>query len=240
MIGARHSIAISALLLSGCLLSGCALHTEVVTTRVQEFARWSDATPLHRLGAGDEIELKFLLNTDLNDRLLIGPDGRVTAPLIGPVTAEGLTVDEFQANLGRAYAHTLRNPALTVAVRTYGSSRIFVGGEVKTPGVLALPGPVDVLQGVTMAGGLLPSARTDEVVIIRRRTDQVPMLRTVDLRHFSGQVTAEDDFPLRSGDVVFVPKSGIAEFNQFVDQYLNQALPFQKGLSFNVGSGRVL
>ena len=234
MVGARQVIAVCAL-----LLGGCALHTEVVTTRVQEFASWDDAAPLHRLGAGDEVELRFLLNTDLNDRLLVGPDGRVTAPLIGPVMAEGQTIGDFQSSLSRAYAHTLRNPALTVAVRTYGSSRIFVGGEVKTPGVLALPGPVDVLQGVTMAGGLLPTARTDEVVIIRRRADQVPMLRTVNLKRFSGQVTAADDFPLRSGDVVFVPKSGVAEFNQFVDQYLNQALPFQKALSLNVGSGKV-
>ena len=133
----------------------------------------------------------------------------------------------------------LRSTQLDVVVRAYGSSRIFVGGEVKSPGVLAFTGPVDVLVGVTMAGGLLPTARVDEVVVIRRRRDQKPMLRTVDLRRFSGQVSAEDDFPLRSGDVVFVPKSGIAEFNQFIDQYLNQALPFQKGLFFNVGSGTV-
>lgn len=222
------------------LLCGCSLHTTVTPSRVQEFATWSDAAPLHRLGAGDEIELKFLLNADLNDRLLVGPDGRVTAPLIGPVVAEGQTVDAFRDALRRAYTRTLRSTDLTVIVRTYGSSRVFVGGEVKSPGVLALPGPVDVLQAVVMAGGLLPTARTDEVVIIRRRTDLVPMLRTVNLRQYAGQVTAGDDLPLRSGDVVFVPKSTIAEFDQFIDQYLNQALPFQKGLSFNVGGGKVL
>ena len=233
-IGARYIV-----IACGLALAACVGPPEVVTTRIQEFASWTDAAPAHRLGAGDEVELKFLFNTDLNDRLLIGPDGRVTAPLVGPVDAAGQTVEEFRQTLARAYMGKLRSTQLDVVVRAYGSSRIFVGGEVKSPGVLAFTGPVDVLVGVTMAGGLLPTARVDEVVVIRRRRDQKPMLRTVDLRRFSGQVSAEDDFPLRSGDVVFVPKSGIAEFNQFIDQYLNQALPFQKGLFFNVGSGTV-
>ena len=234
-IGMRHVVIACVLWLAACVG-----HTEVVTTRLQEFANWSDAVPTYRLGAGDEVELKFLFNTDLNERLLIGPDGRVAVPIVGSVDAGGQTVEEFREALARAYNGKLRSTQLDVVVRTYGSSRIFVGGEVKSPGVLALTGPIDVLAGVTMAGGLLPTARVDEVVVIRRRRDQKPMLRTLDLRRFSGQVTAEDDFPLRSGDVVFVPKSGVAEFNQFVDQYLNQSLPFQKGLFFNVGSGTIL
>lgn len=215
-IGARHVLIVCVVACLGTL-AACAGHTEVVTTRIQEFASWSDAVPAHRLGAGDEVELKFLFNTELNDRLLIGPDGRVTAPLLGPIDAADQTVDDFRQTLARAYTGKLRSTQLDVIVRAFGSARIFVGGEVKSPGMLALTGPVDVLVGVTMAGGLLATARVDEVVVIRRGRDRVPMLRTVDLRRFSGQVTAGDDFLLRSGDVVFVPKSGIAEFNQFID-----------------------
>jgi protein involved in polysaccharide export with SLBB domain len=126
---------------------------------------------------------------------------------------------------------------LDVVVRTYASSRIFVGGEVKTPGVLALQGPTGVLQGVVMAGGFLPTARSDEVVVIRRRADHVPMLRTVNLRRYAGSANPLDDFPLQSSDVIYVPKSSVAEFDLFVDQYLNQALPFQKSLNYNLGSG---
>lgn len=226
-------------LLAVSLLGGCALHTEIVPTRVQEFALWTDEAPPHRLASGDEIEVRFLFNSDLNDRLIVGPDGRVVAPLVGPVQAEGLPVSAFRDALALRYTGLLRQAKLDVVVRTYASSRIFVGGEVRQPGVITLPGPVDVLVGVTLAGGLLPTARADEIAVIRRRADRTPMLRTVNLRRYAGQVSAEDDFPLRAGDVVFVPKSGVAEFNQFIDQYLNQALPFQKGLSFNVGGGRV-
>ncbi len=75
------------------LLAGCVQHLSIVPTQVAGFAPWSDEVPAHRLAAGDEIELRFLLNPELNDaRLVIGPDGRVTVPLLGPVLAGGLTV----------------------------------------------------------------------------------------------------------------------------------------------------
>jgi protein involved in polysaccharide export with SLBB domain len=225
-------------LLSLALTAGCAQHISVVPTKVDGFAAWSNEVPPHRLAAGDEFDIRFLLNPELNDtKLLIGPDGRVTVPLLGDVVAGGLTLPEFRQQLQTAYASKLRVADLDVVVRTFASSRIFVGGEVKSPGVLAMQGPTDALQGVLMAGGFLSTARSDEVVLIRRRADRVPMLRTLNLRRYAGSANAADDLPLQPADVIYVPKSGIAELDTFVDQYLTQALPFQKALTYTVGSG---
>ncbi len=221
---------------------GCTQHISVVPTKVDGFAAWSNDIPPHRLAAGDEFDLRFLLNPELNDtKLVIGPDGRVTVPLLGDVVAGGLTLPEFRQHLQAGYGSKLRVADLDVVVRNYASSRIFVGGEVKTPGVLAMQGPTDALQGVLMAGGFLSTARLDEVVLIRRRADHVPMLRTLNLRRYAGSVTSADDVPLQPADVIFVPKSSIAEIDLFVDQYLNQALPFQKALTYTIGgSGSTL
>jgi hypothetical protein len=138
---------------SALLCGGCEQHIAIEPTKVQGFAPWSDLPAPHRLVPGDEIELKFLLNTELNDRVTIGPDGRVTVPLLGAVEAQGMTVAAFTKSLETAYAPKLRVPDLDVIVRTYGAARIFVGGEVKTPGVLAMAGQMDVLQGILAAGG---------------------------------------------------------------------------------------
>ena len=227
-----------ALLATALLLGGCVQHLTIVPTRVAGFAAWSDEVPARRLAPGDEMDLRFLLNPELNDaKLVVGPDGRVTVPLLGSVVAGGQTVAEFRANLERGYATKLRVADLDVVVRGYGSSRIFVGGEVKTPGVLPLLGPTDVLQGVLQAGGFTNTARLDEVVVIRRRADSTPMLRTVNLRRYAGSVSAADDMPLQASDVIYVPKSDIASFDLFVDQYLNQSLPFTKSLNYNLGGG---
>ena len=220
------------------LVCGCSQYTSVVPKHVNGFASWSDEVPSRHLAPGDELDLRFLLNPELNDtKLVIGPDGQVTVPLLGSVMAGGLTAPEFRTQLEKGYASKLRVSDLDVVVRTYGSSRIFVGGEVKSPGVLALQGPTDVMQGVLMAGGFLNTARSSEVVVIRRRADNVPMLRTVNLSRYAGSANAQDDIPLQSSDVIFVPKAKIAEFDLFVDQYLNQSIPFSKGLNYNLGNG---
>ncbi|WP_158746790.1 polysaccharide biosynthesis/export family protein [Acidisphaera sp. L21] len=218
------------------MLGACTQHITIVPKQVDGFAPWSNEVPPHRLAGGDEFDLKFLLNPELNDaKLVIGPDGRVTVPLLGDVVAGGLTLPEFRKKLQDGYASKLRVADLDVVVRNYASSRIFVGGDVKTPGVLPLQGPTDALQGVLMAGGFLPTSRSSEVVLIRRRADNAPMLRTLNLRRYAGSADMQDDLPLQPSDVIFVPKADIAEFDLFVDQYLNQALPFQKTLNYNLG-----
>ena len=63
------------------------------------------------------------------------------------------------------------------------------------------------------------------------------MLRTVDVSQLIAQADPQQDFPLQAADVVYVPKSSIASFDLFVDQYLNQSLPFIKSLNYNLGSG---
>jgi protein involved in polysaccharide export with SLBB domain len=223
-------------ILSSFSLAACTQHISIVPSHVDGFAPWSTEIPQHRLASGDEFDIHFLLNPELNDtKLVVGPDGRVTVPLLGDVAAGGLTVPQFRKQLEADYASKLRVAELDVVMRNYASSRIFVGGEVKTPGVLQLQGPTDVLQGVLMAGGLLPTAQSDEVVLIRRRADRTPMLRTLNLRRYTGSVDAADDLPLQPSDIIFVPKASIAEFDLFIDQYLNQALPFQRTLNYNVG-----
>ncbi len=63
------------------------------------------------------------------------------------------------------------------------------------------------------------------------------MMRTVDLRRIIGDPDSTQDFPLQAADVIYVPRSNIAEFDLFVEQYLNQALPFQKAINANIGNG---
>jgi protein involved in polysaccharide export with SLBB domain len=222
--------------LCALLLSGCVQQIDVVPTHVAGFVPWTVDHPEHVLGPGDEIDLRFPINSELNERGKIGPEGQVTVPLIGSVEAVGKTAGQLRTELEQRYAPVLRAPVLDVLVVGFGSSRVFVGGEVRSPGVIELTGPTDVLQSVLMAGGILPSGRLSEVVVLRRRADGAPMLRTVDLKTLIGRGSSQEDLELRPGDVVYVPKSGIASFDLFVDQYLNQALPFQKGIYGNIGT----
>ena len=204
----------------------------------QAFVEWSDADYRYRVGAGDELSLNFLVNPDLNARLVVGPDGRVVLPLVGALKVSGLTAEEMNAALTRSYASVLRNPQVEALVTTYGSSQIYVGGEVRLPGVHQIRGDLNAAQAVMLAGGFQDTARTGKVVVLRQRVgDRKLAMRIVDVADMLSEADNSQNFPLLPGDLIFVPRSGIAEVDLFVAQYITGVLPFSRNLNVNRGDG---
>ena len=188
----------------------------------------------YRVGAGDEIGLRFVVNPDLNAPVLVGPDGTAAFPLISSFPVAGLTVPELDRALTQRYALVLRNPQVQVVVSGYGSQQFYVAGEVKNPGVFAMKGQLTVAQAVTTAGGMLDTARLGKVVLIRQRPGQAyPLVRIMDIRTLYRRGTDNDPGPVLPGDLVFVPKSRIAEVDQAVDQYVTRAIPFGDALVYD-------
>jgi protein involved in polysaccharide export with SLBB domain len=192
--------------------------------------------PEYRLGPGDEISITFPMNAELNHDGPIGPDGRFTMPLIGSLLLEGDTVNEATLKIANALREDKivadAEPSLTI--RHYNAS-IYVGGEIRLPGVQTLSTGMDALQAVIAAGGLLETARTKHVAIIRRTPDGRASITFIDLRSYLRGTTASR-FVLQPRDVVFVPKSSVAEADTWIDQYLNKLLPFGRSLNYNLGN----
>ena len=224
------------LFFSGLLLAGCGQTSmQADKTSPAHFAPWSDEKTEYTVGVGDEVEVKLPYNAEFSDRVTVGPDGRFTLPLIGEVRAEGRTVADLTAELDSRFSKDLRSPRVQVAIRNYVSQRIFVGGEVSKPGVYTLQGRIGLLEAIIMANanGSLDTGRMSKVVLIRRSKDGEPMMRTVDLTNFIRG--SANDVPLQSSDVVFVPKSTIAELNQFMEQFVTRMIPFQRSFIYTIG-----
>ena len=202
------------------------------------YANWTDDDYRYRLAAGDELALHFLVNPDLNAPVVIGPDGRGVFPLIGSVKVAGMTVDEASRAVTAAYAGALRQPAAEVLVTAYGSAQIYVGGEVHEPGVHPIKGALTVGQAIMTAGGFQPTARTGMVAVIRQRPgDPRVLMRMVDMKSLLAKGAGDGaDFTVLPGDLVFVPRSKIAEVDLFVQQYITGAVPFSTSLSYSAGS----
>lgn len=199
------------------------------------FAPWTDDDYRYRLGAGDEIALRFIVNPDLNANVIIGPDGRGVFPLIGPYRVAGLTLNQADNALSGAYGRVLRNPQVEALVASYGAAQIYVGGEVKEAGVKSIKGEITITQAVMQAGGFADDAKSGKVVVLRQGpNDPRPHMRVVDVRaNLKGADGGE--LALRPGDVVFVPRSTIGEVDLFVKQYITNLIPF--GFSYGI-SGR--
>lgn len=193
----------------------------------------------YRLGAGDEIEIRFFFNPELNDRLQIRPDGRISLPFIGEVEMAGKSVEEAVAGLEQLYAKHLTTPRIWIQVRQYASQKVFVTGEVVRPGVLPLMTEVTVMDAIGEAGGIKHTGARS-AVLIRRGTDGNPVVHKLTLWK-NGKPGPEAMMLLRPFDVVMVPESKIARVDRWVDQHIRQLNPAMMSLGFsylaNVKSG---
>ncbi|GAA0194840.1 polysaccharide biosynthesis/export family protein [Brevundimonas nasdae] len=219
------------------LASACASTGGRDSAQPYDFAPWGRDDYQYRLGAGDALRLSFIVEDGLDKDVTLGPDGQGAFPVVGPIPVGGLTVRDASQRLTEAYAPVLRNPQVQISVVTYGASQIYVGGEVKTPGVVQIRGEMNTAQAILAAGGFAETAGTGKVVILRRVADGRLASRIVD----AGALINADqrqDFLLHPGDLVFVPRSRIAEVNLFVRQYLNGILPFNFGFSYDLNRFR--
>ncbi|RZJ41039.1 MAG: polysaccharide export protein [Brevundimonas sp.] len=194
------------------------------------FATWTDAEPEYVLSVNDEIDVSMPTAPELNRQLKVGPDGRITLPLIGQVMAGDRTLMELQGEVAAAYASQLVRPLVEVSLRQAGPIRVFVAGEVKTPGVYEINGDMDAYQAVIAAGDYTTIAKPEQVALIRRGPGGSRMIRVVDLRPRRAVAIA-----IRRNDIIYVPRSNLGELANFFTLIRN-ALPVGFSYSINGNS----
>lgn len=194
------------------------------------YAQWTEDEPAYRFYPGDELEVTVPSAPELTKTLTVQPDGRIAMPLIPPVMAADRTTMQLEAALSQAYAAHLLRPDVFVTAKA-APLKVFVGGEVGTPGVYDMVGDADALRAIIQAGGFSPTANRSEVIIIRRGAGGRGMMRTADLLAGLRRPSA-DLIPLRRFDIVYVPRSGVANAGLFVQQYFRDLSPIQFGFSY--------
>jgi len=194
--------------------------------------------PAYRMQAGDILAVRLMLNPELNEEVTVRPDGRISTTLARDQMASGLTVPELDRALDRDYAKNLKNPRVNVVVKSFAPTRIYVGGEVNNPGEFVNVGPaLTVSQALTRAGGAKVSGDEAAVFIIRRGPNNVPKFLST---RYGDIVHGKDpgaDVVLAPYDVVYVPKTGIAEVYKYFNQYVQQFVPVSWGFSYALGPG---
>jgi protein involved in polysaccharide export with SLBB domain len=181
------------------------------------------------LGPGDVIDVKFFYVPELDESQIVRPDGCMTLQLVGDVQARGKTPAALHQELLKRYAAHLKNPNITIMVRRLNDSRVWVGGEVKRPGPVQMPGRLTVLEAVMdVGGGIRPMADLKNVLVVRQR-DGRSYGCLINLKDVL-QGKEKEVFVLQPQDVVYVPPTRITRVDDWVDQYINKLVPQAKGL----------
>ncbi len=167
-----------------------------VTIEAERFA--------YRVQPGDVLTISVWKEPDLQGDILVRPDGGISFPLAGDLSAREMTI----AGLTQAISERLRtyipDPVVTVAVKQIGGNRVYVLGKVNRPGEFPFSRPLDVMQALALAGGATPFAAVNDIRILRRSADRVTALkfRYSDVEQGRG---LEQNIVLMSGDTVVVP-----------------------------------
>lgn len=201
-----------------------------------QFQRWVETEPQYRLYPGDQLDVVVASAPELSRTLTVGPDGRIIMPMLAPILAAGRSVTQIQADLKAGLAQQLRDPTIAVTPRAYAPQQIFVGGQVQTPGTYTLPGPIGAIEGIFMAGGFTPGAKAVNVAVLRRTPSGAMMIRSVNIQGGIRNIREyNDNIQLRRGDIIFVPKTNLAEVGAFV-QAFRQTLPVETNISYTIGN----
>jgi len=175
------------------------------------------------LTPGDLLDVRFFYNEELNDRLPVRPDGMITLQLIGDVRAAGVAPSDLGKHLNTEFAKFLPHPNVAIIVKEYTPQQVFVGGEVERPGSVVVHGALTTTQAILERGGAKMSARLGHVVLVRYEGPGEMSIHVLDLKKvMKGDVA---DTMLRPYDVIYVPKTPIAQLGQFVEQYINNIVP---------------
>jgi len=156
------------------------------------------------IGPGDVLKISVWKEEGLQQEVLVRPDGGITFPLVGEVKAGGLTAKALSDELVGKLKKYIPHPSVTVSVMKSVSNKIYVIGKVNRPGEFIATGYMDVLQALTMAGGLTPYAESDEIKIIRR-TKTGTKMKLFDYDEVISGERLDMNIILKAGDTVVVP-----------------------------------
>lgn len=188
----------------------------------------------YRVGISDELSFRFTYVPELNTAVTVRSDGRISLPLVGELTVDGLSLAELTKQVETLMSEHLRRPQVVINVQGGTSRRVFVGGEVGRPSMQPLLGPLTVLQAVMVAEGLRDGASPQQTIVLRRGPAGERTVLSVDLDAVMSGRDLAQDLLLQANDVVIVPRSGIASLDRWVDQYVRRVLPFSLGFSYTI------
>ncbi|MCG2748942.1 MAG: polysaccharide biosynthesis/export family protein [Desulfobulbaceae bacterium] len=156
------------------------------------------------IGAGDVLDISVWKDEAQTKTVIVLPDGTISFPLIGQLMAEGKTVSQLKEEIRQKVSQFVPDPVVTVIVHQVNSMLIYVVGKVNNPGRFQLSTNVNVLQALTMAGGLNPFANREKITIMRDEWGDTTIFK-FNYDEVAAGENLQQNIRLRRGDVVVVP-----------------------------------
>src|SRR5216684_6773750 len=233
----KTKLPVIALLCYAQLWIGCSAKNEqgadikgVSTAAVQpgcEFAAADDQFREYRMQPGDQRDISFYLSPEFDQDVTVRPDGNISMLVVGNVRVQGQTPKQLEGSLNQLYSQELKDPKTTVRIDKSPSQVVYVEGQVGKPGAVPLQPGMTAMQAIAASGGMTDAAGASKVFLVRRDACGNAHGQKLKLDKALNQKSQEEDLALAPSDIVVVPRSGVAQFDLNMKQYVRDALPVE-------------
>ncbi|MGA2812546.1 MAG: polysaccharide biosynthesis/export family protein [Candidatus Acidiferrum sp.] len=171
--------------------------------------------PRYQVSRDDVLSLTFPLVPEFNQKVTVQPDGYITLQNVGSVYILGQTVPEVVETLKKTYAKVLHDPMIDVDLVDFQKPYFMVSGQVGKPGQYELRHDTTVSEAVAIAGGFLPTAKT-QVFVFHRISSGWMEVKKLSLKDVLNGKNINEDIQMQPGDMIFVPEKFITNFKKYV------------------------
>ncbi|MEL7547708.1 MAG: polysaccharide biosynthesis/export family protein [Pseudomonadota bacterium] len=162
-------------------------------------------TPEYTLNPGDQLSISVWGEDDLNRQVDVLPDGQISFPLAGVISVAGKSVAQIETEIEALLQPKIRAAEVNVTVTSIAGNRVFVLGEVNSPGTYVMTSRMNVAQLISLAGGVTTFAKENRIVILRGKGPQALRIPVNLNSILSGDDRLTNYYVLFAGDVVYVP-----------------------------------
>lgn len=192
--------------IAAAMLTGTPAHSEPGSATTGQAVAGAESTgdQAYLIGAEDILEISVWKEEGLNKEVLVRPDGGFSFPLAGDLQAAGKSAEQLQLEIAERLQKFIPDPVVSVGVLKVGANKIYVIGKVNKPGDFVAGRYLDVLQALSMAGGLTPFAAENDIKVVRRNPDGEVVMPFQYSQVKKGK-RLNQNILLKGGDVVVVP-----------------------------------
>ncbi len=170
----------------------------------------------YKLRTGDTLELQYHLTSDLNQTVVVQPDGYVSLNVVGEVKVGGYSVPEARAQILRAAGTKLNLPELNLILKDFTHPSVVVAGAVYRPGEIELKGPTTALGAVLQAGGFVEVSQSGQVWVFRKVNDEMAEVIKLNLTGIKKKADLKRNLDLQPGDMLYVPRDKTSKVERYV------------------------
>jgi protein involved in polysaccharide export with SLBB domain len=185
----------------------------------------TERNPRYKICRDDALLLSFPLSPELNQKVIVQPDGFISLQNAGSIRIEGLTVPGVIEAVKKAYAGTLHEPIVNVDLADFQKPFFTVLGQVGKPGQYDLRYDITVTQAIAVAGGFEATAKT-QVFLYRSVSSNWAEVRELKIKDILHGKNISEDVHLRPGDMIFVPEKAITHFRKYVPYSIGLSPPY--------------